>query len=425
MEGKLPSRLTIDGPLPFNLQKSEQRFWLFPNTDYYEQKTKNQYFGGHQVVSFRVAKGVYYRVSAFKGQPVTITETVHSANGVLGLINKHVYFTGCNKSFRVKYDKIVSFTPYSDGFGIQRDSTTAKPQSFVIGNGWFVYNLVTNLAKTIKILNIRPHHLKMEIHMEPKTALAIFGGAETIRKFFGPSIEYMGEEFRDHIVKPGILNIKSIIDKAIIKLGDRINDEGQIPPRVLQSLITEGVFCEDALTQEYYAGILASSRTILGRDDQAKTYMTLLSQMSNYQIRTHYVLYATLRHKYLGVNKNLADVVERSSCRTYIPESLYRESMDFSADEIYEHIFFHSYIGLTRLSLLSVEFYGRKEHLHTRVSNQLPEGGFIYTPTTSGVELYLWANGKRDLVVHDFLRTDIGIEVSPKVKIDYEKAIII
>ena len=40
-----------------------------------------------------------------------------------------------------------SFEPYSDGVGVMRDAQTAKPQNFITGGGWFVYNLVTNLAK--------------------------------------------------------------------------------------------------------------------------------------------------------------------------------------------------------------------------------------------------------------------------------------
>ena len=38
--------------------------------------------------------------------------------------------------------------PYSDGFGLTRDVQNAKEQIFVTGKdtGWFVYNLVVNLA---------------------------------------------------------------------------------------------------------------------------------------------------------------------------------------------------------------------------------------------------------------------------------------
>jgi hypothetical protein len=47
----------------------------------------------------------------------------------------------------VRYDRIVSFDPYDDGFGIMREAQSAKRQSFRAGDGWFVYNLATNLAQ--------------------------------------------------------------------------------------------------------------------------------------------------------------------------------------------------------------------------------------------------------------------------------------
>ena len=66
---------------------------------------------------------------------------------------KELYFTGFKKNcrsipkFRVRYDRFVSFEPYEDGFGIMPDAQTPKPQTFVTGDGWFVYNLSTNLAQ--------------------------------------------------------------------------------------------------------------------------------------------------------------------------------------------------------------------------------------------------------------------------------------
>jgi hypothetical protein len=46
----------------------------------------------------------------------------------------------------VPYRKIVSVEPFKDGIGIQRDAMTAKPQIFVLDDGWFAYNLVSNLG---------------------------------------------------------------------------------------------------------------------------------------------------------------------------------------------------------------------------------------------------------------------------------------
>lgn len=98
-------------------------------------------------MSIRIAKGVYYRASAFKGRSIQRTETVHAGNGLLAITNKHLYFGGgTGKDFRIRLDKIVSFEPFSDGIGIQRDAATAKPQSFVTGDGWFTYNVVQNAS---------------------------------------------------------------------------------------------------------------------------------------------------------------------------------------------------------------------------------------------------------------------------------------
>ncbi len=147
MEGKIPERMQVQGVLPFNLQKTEKLVWVFQNVDYYEEKTRTRYVGGTRGVSIRVAKGLYFRTGGFRGERVQTSQTVHADTGLLGITNKHIYFAGSIKRFRIKYDKIVTFEPYSDGIGIQKDNATAKPQLFITGDGWFIYNLVTNLAQ--------------------------------------------------------------------------------------------------------------------------------------------------------------------------------------------------------------------------------------------------------------------------------------
>ncbi|PLX59582.1 hypothetical protein [Sedimenticola selenatireducens] len=147
LEGNIPDRINVSGQLPFNLQKNEQLVWVFEDVNYYEEKTRTRYVGGSQGVSIRIAKGLYYRTGAFKGERVQTSETIHADTGLLGVTNKHLYFSGPLKKFRIKFDKIVTFEPFSDGIGIQRDAMTAKPQSFATNDGWFTYNLITNLAQ--------------------------------------------------------------------------------------------------------------------------------------------------------------------------------------------------------------------------------------------------------------------------------------
>ena len=83
--GKIPERVRVEGNLPFNFQKTEKIIWLFPSTEYYEDRKRRQFFGSTRGVSIRIAKGVYYRAGAFKGHPVETTETVHVGSGPLGL----------------------------------------------------------------------------------------------------------------------------------------------------------------------------------------------------------------------------------------------------------------------------------------------------------------------------------------------------
>jgi hypothetical protein len=152
MEGKMPKRIKIEGTMPFNFQKSESLIWLFQEVPYFETRTKTSYAGGYQGVNIRVAKGVYYKMGGFQGNPVVTTQLAQIDRGILAITNKHLYFAGSIKTFRIPYEKIISIQPYSDGISIQKDGTTAKPQIFVTADGWFTYNLVQNLAQQPNLL---------------------------------------------------------------------------------------------------------------------------------------------------------------------------------------------------------------------------------------------------------------------------------
>ena len=146
-EGVIPDRFEAAARHPFNLMKSEKLVWLFDGVDYIETKTMRERRGTSHGVSIRVAKGLYYRPSTFRSRVHEWEEDVHMDTGLLGVTTKHLYFHGPRKRFRVRLDKIVSFEPYSDGLGIMRDAQTAKPQMFSVGDGWFIYNLVTNMSQ--------------------------------------------------------------------------------------------------------------------------------------------------------------------------------------------------------------------------------------------------------------------------------------
>jgi len=146
LEGKIPQRVAVEGHRA-NLLKAERAVWLFKGVRYYEERTSRSFQGVSHGLSIRIAKGVYYRPSAFRGSPVETTKLVQVDNGQVLVTSHHIYFLGTRKSLRVPYRKIVSVEPFKDGIGIQRDAMTAKPQVFVLDDAWFAYNLVSNLGR--------------------------------------------------------------------------------------------------------------------------------------------------------------------------------------------------------------------------------------------------------------------------------------
>ena len=146
-QGIVPQRQTIEARVPFNLMKSEQLVWIIQGVDYLETVVRRERRGSSHGVSIRVAKGLYYSPRQFRSRPIEWEETVHQDTGLLGLTTKHIYFAGARKKFRVRYDRIVSFDPYDDGFGVMREAQSAKPQTFRTGDGWFPYNLAVNLSQ--------------------------------------------------------------------------------------------------------------------------------------------------------------------------------------------------------------------------------------------------------------------------------------
>ena len=126
--------------------KPEKIVWVVQDADYYETKTRRERRGSSHGLSIRITRGVYYRPSTFRSQAVEWDETVHADTGLLGFTTKQLYFSGPNKKLRVRYDRIVDLEPFADGFGVMRDAQTAKPRQFRTGDGWFAYNLATNLV---------------------------------------------------------------------------------------------------------------------------------------------------------------------------------------------------------------------------------------------------------------------------------------
>src|SRR5262245_56683283 len=139
--------------------------------------------------------------------------------------------------------------------------------------------------------------------MEPATGLTILGtaigSAKVVEKLLGPTADYLGAGLRSWTEKR-VENTKRIFVHATKLLGDGIDAPSSVPPRVLKGILEDGSFCDDELSAEYFGGVLASSRTGISRDDRGASFTALLSRLTTYQIRTHFIFYRIVRNLFAG-----------------------------------------------------------------------------------------------------------------------------
>lgn len=112
------------------LKKGELCHFEVP-CDLVEERNRTRYVGGSQGVSFRIAKGVYYRVGGFKGERVVDTYKQVTDSGTLYITNKRVVFTGTKKNVTYPLNKIVNFVKYRDAVQFQKENED-RPKYFLI-----------------------------------------------------------------------------------------------------------------------------------------------------------------------------------------------------------------------------------------------------------------------------------------------------
>jgi hypothetical protein len=166
--------------------------------------------------------------------------------------------------------------------------------------------------------------------------------------------------------------------------------------------LNDGSYREDSVSIEYYGGVLASSRTQISRDDRAATFVNLVSRLSTYQLRLHYIIYGVMLKLYGGLGVGLGMEHDRNALRTFIPESSLTVAMDFSKAEDPYTILLHAVNGLVRESLISSSFGLGDSSASGTLGYGGKARGLVVDPSIFGVELFLYAMGSANLPVHMF-----------------------
>jgi len=129
-EGKIEPRKFICGNSPIILRANEECLVVLPNIELWEPRSVTRTFGGYGGPSFRIAKGVSWRMGAFGAQSESHEELRTIDKGILTVTNKRLIFTGTKRSTDLSIAKIMTVDPYTDGIAV-KTSGRAKVQYFV------------------------------------------------------------------------------------------------------------------------------------------------------------------------------------------------------------------------------------------------------------------------------------------------------
>ena len=103
--------------IPTNIitQKDEKVYWIEPASLVEERIVDRHYQGGSRGVSFKIMKGVHYRIGGHKGNYVVDKKNVKVSSGKLFITNKRIIFSGDKKSFSTGLNKIIDINLFSNG----------------------------------------------------------------------------------------------------------------------------------------------------------------------------------------------------------------------------------------------------------------------------------------------------------------------
>ena len=244
----------------------------------------------------------------------------------------------------------------------------------------------------------------------PSTGLSGAIG-DIIIKLLGPLAEELGQDILEY-KRQRRENVGKIILNAGEKSGDKFDRPGRVPLKVFKTIIDEGSYSDDAVATEYFGGVLASSRTEEERDDRGDRLAKLTSNLSTYQIRSHYLIYSTLSELFSNSGNSFDTYGNGGKMQLFMSYQDYANAMEFTQQEWANHqILSHIFHGLSTDGLIQdSSTFGRQEVLETNFVG-VPSDGIICAPTTLGVELFLWAFGHGDKELNFLLTDDFSSEI--------------
>ena len=109
------------------------------------------------------------------------------------------------------------------------------------------------------------------------------------RKVLGPTFDEIGDDLR----KLYAVGRDRIVKRAAEKVVD-LEDGKCANLRVARDVLWNGAFSESKVCIEYYAGLLAASRSDDGQDDELAPFVDVVKSLASRQLKLHYSIYRSL-----------------------------------------------------------------------------------------------------------------------------------
>jgi hypothetical protein len=239
-----------------------------------------------------------------------------------------------------------------------------------------------------------------------------------IVRFLGPSVDLWGEHFRqwnEHLLAKRAQNVQKVLEAADRKAGAPIGETGSIHPRVLKEILDDGSYVEDDLMREYFGGVLASSLSGVNRDDRGASMAKIVTEMSVYEIRAHFVVYRGFKQEFDGSRLNVGISTDCDKMHLFFPMDSFLEAMEISEDELKAGIIGQAISGLSRRSLIGHgHAFGNVDTMKS-LWKGCNQPGLILHPSGFGASLFMWAMGHGSRNHVGFLRSEVVFEEQPEV----------
>jgi hypothetical protein len=179
--------------------------------------------GGSQGVSFRIAKGVSYRVGAVRARSVVVgTEKQVQDSGLLAVTSKRVVYLGKQKTFEFLFSKLLNLDVYNDGIVFHVSNRQNAPM-FRVDNGHLVAGIVNAAAQMA--LGLANHEPGLREYVPELEALA----DEVLREAHKRGHPLSEEELRPYARQRGLSTYEAM-DYLGRRAVQRAIDVERMPP---------------------------------------------------------------------------------------------------------------------------------------------------------------------------------------------------